>query len=238
MNILITGGASGLGLAITKQLAAVSSNNLLITYSGSKAVAEELSKESNIESIHCDYSSRQDLNELLLRIEDFSVDAVIHNAFSSFSIKHFHKLTISDFSDGFEKNVLPLIQITQAAVKVFRQKKQGKIVTILTSFLADKPPVGLSQYVATKAYVHSLVKSWASEYNKFNVTSNGVSPSFMLTDMNSDTDERTIEQLEKSSPFGHFVQPNEVAKSVAFMINSSDGINGVNLILNQGSSIK
>ena len=76
---------------------------------------------------------------------------------------------------------------------MYKKKRKGKIITILTSFLLNSPPIGSSSYVANKAYLKSLTKSWANENIKFNVTSNTISPSFMQTNFTSDVDERIID---------------------------------------------
>ena len=67
------------------------------------------------------------------------------------------------------KTLIPTILITQSVLNDFRKKKKGKIITILTSFLLNTPPIGASTYVANKAYLGSLVKSWATENIKFNI---------------------------------------------------------------------
>ena len=116
--------------------------------------------------------------------------------------------------------------------------KSGKIITILTSALVDKPPSGASSYVANKAYLQSLVKSWAVENKKFNITSNSVSPSLMLTKLTSDIDERIIDQIIDNHPLKKILETSEVAETVAFLVNSSQQINGIDLVINSAESIK
>ncbi|MFZ0035366.1 MAG: SDR family oxidoreductase, partial [Sedimentisphaerales bacterium] len=127
--------------------------------------------------------------------------------------------------------------ITQEAIKLFRKKKFGKIINILTSFLINKPPTGLSEYVAKKAYLLSLSKSWAVENADFNISSNCISPSFMQTELTSSMDERIVEQLIKVHPLKRLLRPEEVAESVLFFINSPQHVNGVNLVINAAQDI-
>jgi NAD(P)-dependent dehydrogenase (short-subunit alcohol dehydrogenase family) len=174
------------------------------------------------------------VTELTERTTVMRLDGLVNNAMTGFSKKHFHKISSEELAASFQKNVLPVVRLTQAAIEGFKKKRSGKIVTILTSALVGKPPIGWSEYVANKAYLLAMSKCWATEYSKFNVTANCVSPSFMLTDLNADTDERMVEELIKNSPQQRLLEPEEVAQAVHFLLHGSQQMNGVNLVINQG----
>lgn len=238
MNILITGGASGLGSSITRRLASDNSNSVYITYANSHEASKSLEKEfSNVKSIKCDFNHIKSIIELTERMESINPDVLINNALTGMIKKHFTKLTGEDFLSSFKLNVLPVILITQSAIQEFKKKKSGKIITILTSYLINSPPTGLSEYVANKAYLLSLSKSWANELSKFNITSNCISPSFIKTNLNKDTDERVIEEMIFQNPLKKLLTPAEIADSVAFLTTSTRHINGINLIINAATDV-
>jgi 3-oxoacyl-[acyl-carrier protein] reductase len=238
MIILITGGASGLGLAITKQLATNKSNTIYVTYNSSEATAKALTSEfENVKMVHCDFKKEESLHELVQQIESIQPDVIINNALASLDTNHFHKTHPSEFLNGFASNILPIISITQACISVFRKKKFGKIITILSSYIINKPPIGLSRYVAEKNYLLSLSKSWAIENAKFNITSNCVSPSTMKTNLTANTDERVVEEMTNQHPLKQLLQVEEVADTVNYLVNASQQINGTNLIINAASDL-
>ncbi len=146
-------------------------------------------------------------------------------------------MSLDVFNDGFRENVLPVIQITQQAIKQFRKKKFGKIITILSSAIINKPPVGWSEYAANKAYLLSMSKSWATENAAFNITSNCISPSLMLTNLTSDMDERLVETYEQNHPLKKALSTSEVAETVAYLVGATQQINGTNLIINSGTDV-
>ncbi|HLA59283.1 MAG TPA: SDR family oxidoreductase, partial [Puia sp.] len=150
---------------------------------------------------------------------------------------HFHKTSTSDFLTDFTNNIMPTVTLTQSAIKCFRKKKQGKIITVLTAALINKPPIGSSVYIATKAYLQQLTKIWAVENAKFNITSNSVSPAFMRTAMTSHMDERVVEQIMENSPLGKLLTTEEVAESIFLLLNAPAQINGVNLIINGAANV-
>jgi 3-oxoacyl-[acyl-carrier protein] reductase len=239
MNILITGGASGLGEAITKRLAGNVANAVWFTYYKSVANAEALAQAfPNAKGIQCDYGSSSDVARLLKKIEELEVEVLVNNAIATpIAKKHFHKMEIEAFRDGFMRNIIPIIEITQKAIVGFREKKNGKIITVLSATLVGKPPIGYSEYTATKAYMHSLAKSWANENAAFGITSNCVSPSYMATHLTSDTDERIVEDMVNRHPLKRLLAPAEVAMAVEFLADASPQINGVNLVINAGTEM-
>ena len=240
MNILITGGASGLGEAITRMLAKDKNNTIYFTYNSSNVNALKIQEDlKNTVSIKCNF---KDTNELILltnRIETIDLDILINNAYGGdVTPTYFHKMLPAKFLADFNENIIPTIKLTQVAIKHFRKKKQGKIITILTSYLANTPPKGLSSYVANKAYLEKLTKVWASENIKFNISSNSISPSFMLTGLTKDVDERIIDQMILDHPRQKLLTVNEVADTVNFLVNSSSQINGVDILINAGINTK
>lgn len=238
MNILITGGASGLGESITRVLAKDQNNRVFFTYYKSIEKAKEIESEfSNAKGINCNFRDDASVNALLTDIEKFNIQILVNNAFTGLQTNYFHKTDPDYFLSNFKNNILPVIKLTQAAILHFRKQKFGKIITILSSYIINKPPMGLSEYVAEKNYLLSLSKSWAIENSKFNITSNSISPSMMQTELTADTDERVIEEMVNNHPLKKLLSTEEVAQAVNYFINATQQINGTNLIINAASDI-
>jgi 3-oxoacyl-[acyl-carrier protein] reductase len=238
MNILVTGGASGLGESITRTLAENAEDSVYFTYHKSSVQAKKIQeKHKNTQAIVCDFENPESLDNLLLKMREFKINVLVNNAFTGFEKNHFHKLAPGYFSHNFNKNILPVVRITQQAILLFRKEKFGKIITILSSAIINKPPIGWSEYVAQKSYLLSLCKSWAVENASFNITSNSISPSFMLTRLNNETDERVVEEMTHQHPLKKLLSPEEVAQSVYFLAHCSQQLNGSNMILNAASDV-
>lgn len=236
MNILITGGASGLGKAITLLLAQDSKHIIYFTFKNSFDEASKIEKQfPNTKSIHCDFCDEKSVESLLHFIEQIDLDVLVNNAFTGLKTSYFHKTESEFYLQNFKNNILPIIKLTQSSIIQFRKKKFGKIINILSSYILNKPPLGLSEYVAQKNYLLSLSKSWAVENSKFNITSNCISPSFMLTELTMHTDERVIEEMINIHPLRKLLTPEEVAISVEYLINASQHVNGTNMIINSAT---
>ena len=156
MNILITGGASGLGESITRELAKDQNNKIYFTFYNSIEKATEIETQfSNSKGIRCDFSDDSSVQELLSIIEKYNIQVLVNNAFTGLQTNYFHKTEPDYFLNNFKNNILPVIKITQSAILHFRKQKFGKIITILSSYIINKPPMGLSEYVAEKNYLLS-----------------------------------------------------------------------------------
>ena len=240
MNILITGGSSGLGKSIVERLAKQSENKVWFTFCSHKEDAQLLTKlYPNVSALHCNFGEDADMRLFFDRMSKLQIDVLINNAYAGYALgKHFHKTPIEDFQKAFDMNIIPTIRITQYILEKFRKQKSGKIITTLTEAIIGKVPAGYSLYSATKAYLAQLVKSWASEYVRYGITSNSVSPSFMQTSLTSDTNELMVEQMLASHPLKRLLTTNEVADVYAFLCEASNQLNGVDIPVNAGMNIK
>ena len=236
-RILITGGASGLGYAITRKFLSAGGFQVFFTFHRSAdAAAQIMAQFPDAQGIACNFEDEASLQGLVERIPALDLDVLVNNALPGMASRHFHQSDPQAFLDSFRSNVMPTLRITQQAIKAFRKKKSGKIVTILTSYL-NKPPIGLSEYVANKAYLLSLSRSWAAENIRSNITANCISPWMMQTGLTSHLDERQVEDAIAASPFRRLVTTEEVADTVLFLSRASAQINGVNLLMNGGADV-
>lgn len=239
MNFLITGGASGLGYAITRAVAsAYPEAKIYFTYYSSDNKAQQLQAISaNNIGIKCDFKNNEDILSLCRLIDTSEIDVLINNALTSLQKKYFYKTPTVDFNESFVTDVVPVLEITKAFLIRARQKKFGKIITILSAGLLNKPAIGWSVYLANKAYLQAMHRSWATENIAFNITSNCVSPDFMLTPLQAGVDERVIENMITDHPLKKLLTVEEVAQTVLFICNSSQQLNGQNIILNAGQNL-
>jgi NAD(P)-dependent dehydrogenase (short-subunit alcohol dehydrogenase family) len=235
MNFFITGGASGLGNAITKAIAEQNPDaTIYFTFYSSEENKKVLEKNyKNAIGIKCDFKNEEDIIKIEQFIQANNIDILINNALTGITKEYFHKLDYQILLDSFKTDVVATLSITKAFLKNARKKRSGRIITVLTAALANNmPPIGWSMYVANKAYLLSMNRSWAAENKHFNITSNCVSPDFMLTSLNTDTDERVIEEMVSKHPLKQLLSVDDTAKTVLFLCSSPTHLNGQNIIIN------
>lgn len=235
----MTGGSSGLGKEIVCTLSNSSENKVFFTYNSHVEEAEAIVQDKhNVIAVKCDFTNPADIIRLEEAIPVFDLDVLINNAYAGAPQgTHFHKTDPIAFFKSFENNLIPTIRITQRAVEGFRKKKFGKIINILTAYLVNQPPVGFSIYAANKAYLQQLSKSWSNEYARYNISSNCISPEFMETNLSTRVDERIIEQMKANHPLKKLLTPTEVTDAVVYLINTSQQVNGINIVINAAQNI-
>jgi NAD(P)-dependent dehydrogenase (short-subunit alcohol dehydrogenase family) len=95
---------------------------------------------------------------------------------------------------------------------------------------------GRGQYAATKAALVALARSWASELAPRGITVNVVAPAATETPMLKDPTRANV--TPKLPPIGRFIQPEEVAAAVAFLLSAdAAAITGQQLVICGGSSL-
>jgi NAD(P)-dependent dehydrogenase (short-subunit alcohol dehydrogenase family) len=238
MNILITGGSSGLGKALVELLAPEQTQGIYFTYNRHKDAANALiEKFSCIHAIEVDFTNSEHIDKLLETMDGMDLDVLINNAYiGSPQTTHFHKIDAGDFMSSFKNNMLPTIRITQKAILIFKKKKFGKIINVLTAALLNLPPTGYSEYLGNKAYLQALSKVWNKEYARYNITSNCVAPEYMGTNF-AHVDERIVEQMQMDHPLKKLLTPQETAEVIRFLIHASQQVNGVTLQINAAQAV-
>lgn len=241
MKIIITGGASGLGKAITRKIALTFPEyELFITFNNSEACAIKLRNEfKNVSIMKCNFCNNNEVDAFVSEIGVIAPDVLINNSYTgSFLGKHFYKTNPYDFKMSFEQNILPLIKITNRSIQCFRKKHFGKIINISSAALTGSPPVGSSVYAANKAYLEALSRSWAIENISYNITSNCIAPSMMVTPFTASFDERIVEEVIAKHPLKQLLSIEEVADTVLFFLQASQHINGIVFLMNAGINVR
>jgi NAD(P)-dependent dehydrogenase (short-subunit alcohol dehydrogenase family) len=229
MNVLITGGSSGLGRSIVEKLCSEKTNHIYFTYNNSIQNMENIcSQYPNTTPIKCDFTNDLELNIFTENFKKIDINVLINNFYSwpknslmpgSFLTKNFHKIDHNSFIDEFKNNIIPTVLITQEAIKYFRKNKNGKIITVLSSII-ETPTIGSSLYVSNKNYLSALSKVWAVENKRFNISSNTISPSFMLTPQTLKMDEKLMELYKNSTD--KLMTVEHVSDKILSFLNDTD----------------
>ncbi len=238
MNILITGGASGLGKSITETMAlSFPEAKIFFTYFSSAEVAVAIETNlKNTTALKLNFKEKQSVDGFSEKIASLDIDILIHNALTGLHRNHFHKVDTDMYMEGFKENIYPVLKLTRAFIKTARVKKSGRLITILSSAVQGMPPTGMAGYIAEKNYLLAMSKSWASENVQFNIQSNCISPDFMDTPLNKGTDSRIKEEIIKSQPLKKLLTTEETAEIVRFLATAPPHLTGQNILLNNGKN--
>lgn len=236
MNILITGGTSGLGKATVELLAQESTHQIYFTYLDidiyREAANQMMATYPNTHAMALNFCEDDNVDRFCEWVKTADIDVLVNSAYvGSPQSNHFHKIKAEEFLKSFQENLIPTIKITQACIEVMRKKKFGKIINIITSYVMNLPPTGFSTYVGNKAYLEKMSDVINKEYVKYNIVSNCILPEFMNTGFGN-VDPRLVEQAELQHPLKKLLLPEEVAQAVKFFVDAPIQVNGVKMPIN------
>uniref|UniRef100_UPI00374F0088 SDR family NAD(P)-dependent oxidoreductase n=1 Tax=uncultured Ilumatobacter sp. TaxID=879968 RepID=UPI00374F0088 len=221
LTAVVTGGASGIGLATAKMLAS----------GGANVVALDLvpTVDAPLVGIRCDVSDDESVKDAIdAVVERFGqLDILINNAGIG------AQGSVADNDDAewmnvFDVNVFGMVRVTRAALPHLERSTHASIVN--TGSIAGW--AGLPQraaYSATKGAVHALTLAMAADYVRDGIRVNAVAPGTtdtpwigrLLAKADDPSAERTA--LEARQPIGRLVSANEVAAAICYLASPLTG---------------
>jgi gluconate 5-dehydrogenase len=237
---LITGGGSGLGLAMARGLAAAGARVVLNGRNAGKleAAAAKLVEEGLQTGIaDFDVTDSTAVNAGIARVVDRfgAIDILVNNAGVQ------HRAPIEQFSDVDWRRVLSTnldapFFLARAVIPAMKEKRAGKIVNIasLMSSLARPTTV---PYQASKGGIAMLTRGLAVELAPHGIQVNAIAPGFFRTEMNEalTRDAEFTAWIEKRTPAGRWALPEELAGAAVFLASSAaDFVTGQILYVDGG----
>jgi NAD(P)-dependent dehydrogenase (short-subunit alcohol dehydrogenase family) len=209
---LVTGGGSGIGLAIATKLAATCD---VIVLGRDKAKLDATGFASIV----------ADVTDAKLQI-DGAFDIVVNNA-GIVRTAPFLKQSDADWSDLWQTNVMGAVHVTRAALPKMRERKWGRVVNVAST--ASLKGYGyVSAYVASKHALLGLTRALAVELVDSGITVNAVCPGYTDTDIVRDAVKTIVSMTARDeaearkgflNPQGRLIQTEEVAAAVAYLVS-------------------
>jgi len=166
-TVLVTGGGSGIGLEIAKQLSA-KNNKVIITGRTADKLQKAAAGLTNVTPIVADINNADDVKKLVSTITaDFGgLDILINNAGNASVYKLGQNSNSTQIAvDEFNTNFFSVLSLTDQFLPALTASSEAAIVTV-TSILALTPRSTLPTYSASKAALHSYTQSLRFELAK------------------------------------------------------------------------
>jgi 3-oxoacyl-[acyl-carrier protein] reductase len=215
-KILVTGGARGIGLAISEIFGRLGGNVIALN------------------SEDCDFEN-DDIKEFLKSSGDFNdIDILINNAGIN-EIDYFEELDESDFDRVMKVNVKAPLILSKYVIKNMIKNNWGRIINI-SSVWGTKSIERRTAYTTSKYALKGMTKTMAIEFAKKNILVNSVSPGFTNTELTSKIlSEEQKDSLIKKVPMGRMAEPNEIANIVTFLCSDLNTyITGQDIVVDGG----
>lgn len=225
---IVTGGNSGIGMAIVLELARQGAN-LVIDYVAHPEATEALEKQilalgDRVIGVKADVSQVAELQNLFAAaVKEFGrVDIMVNNAGVE------TRTSVLDTTEAQYEKVLAInlksafFGTQLAAQQMIKQGGGGRIINI-TSVHEDWPMPGNTAYCLSKGGMRMLTRTAGVELAPHNILVVGVGPGAVATPINQSTmqNPELLKKLDAAIPLGRMARPEEIASLVAFL--ASDG---------------
>lgn len=236
---IVTGGARGIGAAISTALAR-SGVHVAAGYSANASAAEELADKLTADgasvSVHQGNVGKpadceRVVNDVLE--QRGRIDYLINNAGITVD-KTVRKMTVDDWHGVLRINLSGAFYMTKAVLDHMIGRGFGRIVNI-SSVVGQTGAVGQANYSASKAGLIGFSRSLAQEVARKGITVNCVAPGYIGTEMVAAIPEEVLKKLLAGVPVGRLGDAREIARTVQFLVDDDAGyITGSVISVNGG----
>ena len=238
---LITGGGTGIGLAISRAFCEAGGHVIL---TGRREEVLQQACESlgpNASYRVCDVSIVESISRLIAEMErdGIALDILVNNAGINLK-KPALEVTDEEFDRIIQTNLSGLFALSREGARGMASRGKGNILN-LTSMAALYGLPKVAAYTAAKTAVLGLTRALAVEWAPSGIRVNAIAPGFIFSEMtekalNSDP-ERKRRVLDRT-PMGRMGRAEEVAAAALFLCSDAASfITGVNLPVDGGNSI-
>ena len=220
---VVTGGASGIGLAVTRRL--VREGATVVIGDRDEQALEQVASElgAAVTTVRADVTVEADVERLAATAVERHgrLDIAFANAGVG-SISRIVDLPASEWSNVIDICLTgPVLTIKHAA----RVMGAGGSIVVTTSLNAVQPGVGMAAYCAAKAGAAMLVQVAALELGPAGIRVNAIAPGLVRTGL---TDAMwmlpaLVEEYEENTALGRYAEPDEIANLVAFLASDEAG---------------
>ena len=215
---VVTGGTSGIGLAIAERL----------SKDGCQVAALDLNPSATGFGQVADVTDRAQVDAALAAVrERLGPVTILVNAAGVDGFKRFTDLTFEAWQRVIDVNLNGVFHCIQAVLPDMLETGWGRIVNISSSSTHSGQPF-MAHYVAAKSAVNGLTKSLALELGPAGITVNAVPPGFVDTPMLRKAEARgrlggKIEDHIERTPVRRVGRPEDIAAACAFLVSEEAG---------------
>jgi 3-oxoacyl-[acyl-carrier protein] reductase len=234
---VITGGARGIGKATAELFVKEGAKVFIwdILEDGLDTAREIREKGFECQFDRVDVKNVESIEAATQRIiaQFGQIDILINNA-GILRDKSFLKMTSEEWQSVLDINLTGVFNCTKAVVPHMIEKKYGRVICT-SSVVGQTGAFGQTNYVAAKAAIIGMVKTWAKEFGKFNITANAVAPGFVKTDMTDSIPDEIRKGFIANIPVRRLGEPMDIANAYLFLASDEASyISGHTLSVNGG----
>lgn len=238
---VVTGGGSGIGLAITRKFVENNILTVIVGRNGEKLNEAKQQLGNLCVPVSCDLSDLASIPGLVRQIiaTHGKIDVLVNNAGINMK-KEFADVSDEDFQRILLTNVTAVFSLSREVIKTMVEKGSGAVINI-SSMASQYGIPKVIAYTASKSAIEGMTRAMAVELSPKGIRINCIAPGFIATDMSAkalNNDPERKNKVLSRTPMGALGLPSDVADAALFLALEQSGyITGVVLPVDGGNSI-
>lgn len=234
---IVTGGASGIGLATVQALVDKGAKVVIADFneeSGKQLEQELKAKGADVLFVQVDAGNEQSVASMVKStVEHFGKLDILFNNAGIGGLANTHELSYEEYHKIIKVNQDGVFFGTKYAVQEML-KTGGGVIINNSSILGSVGEPGAFAYNASKGAVNLMTKSAALAYAKHNIRVNAVAPGYVETALvNKEALGEFYDNLVAKHPIGRIGKPEEIAHAVLFLIEN-EFVTGTTILVDGG----
>jgi len=236
---LVTGGASGIGAAISSALAE-NGAKVIVSYLSSERNAKALM--GNLQNIRqvvkADVSVPGEIETMISEIKEETgdINILVNNVGTQFALSSVEDMTVELWKKVFDINLTSAMLCSKLVIPGMKRKGWGRIINISSISARSGGGPGGTHYASSKGALSAFTKGLAKELGPAGITVNAVAPGVILTELHEKfSTQENLENLRKMTPLARLGMPEDIAGAILFLASDSAAyITGETIAINGG----
>ena len=213
---IVTGGARGIGAAVSRELAAAGAT-VCVNYRSGRETAEALAQEIGGIALQADVSEPAAAAKLIADAEESlgPLSILVNNAGITRDTL-IARMSDEEWNEVINTNLNGMFHTCRAVARGMIKRRAGSIVN-LTSVVGIHGNAGQTNYAASKAGIIGFTKSLARELGSRGVRVNAVAPGYISTELTDVLPDEAKDAVLQSTPLARLGDPSDIAGPVRFL---------------------
>jgi 3-oxoacyl-[acyl-carrier protein] reductase len=219
---VVTGASRGLGAGVAKSLAA-DGHVVAVTYlhdqDGADRIVSDINRAGGVAKAFC-FDVRDDI-AVTVGVDAIaralgSVDIIVSNAIGMHEPHTIEEQSWEHYTYLLDFCVKSPLHLLKSVVADWKDRQSGCFINI-GSESVDLAKARSAPYLAAKAAMIGITRSWAQELGPHNIRVNLVAPGFIPVERHSEIEREVFDEYRRYVPLGRLGQPSDVGSMVAFL---------------------
>lgn len=215
---VVTGGASGIGLATTKKLLSEGANVVILDLKMDEEIINNLGE--NALYLECDVSNEENVKNCIEEIiKKFDhIDYLVANAGIGGSASKPHEVSMDEWNKVISVNQTGIFLLNKYVINEMLKKGKGAVVNTSSMYGLVGSTTSFA-YSASKGAINQMTRSLALTYARDNIRVNAIAPGYVDTPILSMVPDNIKEAMENELPIGRIGKDTEIANLICYLLS-------------------